>query len=57
MGPYLMAGLLALATLCADVFAQYPTKPLRIINPFAAGGGGDALTRIVSKKITDNTGK
>ena len=54
---YLIAVLLALTTLCADVFAQYPTKPLRIINPFAAGGGGDALTRIVSKKITDNTGK
>lgn len=53
----LMAALFALAAFAADVSAQYPTKPVRIINPFAVGGGGDISTRIVAQKVSENTGK
>ena len=46
-----------LALLCAAAWAQYPARPVHIINPFAAGGSGDIVTRIVTQKITENTGK
>ena len=32
----------------------YPAKPVRIISPFAAGGGNDALCRIIAPKLTEN---
>jgi tripartite-type tricarboxylate transporter receptor subunit TctC len=31
----------------------YPSKPLRIISPFAPGGGNDAICRTVSPKLTE----
>ena len=31
----------------------YPTKPVRIINPFAAGGGLDALLRPLAQKLSE----
>lgn len=37
--------------------AQYPTKPVRIIMPYAAGGGNDIITRIVAQKLTETTGR
>ena len=43
---------LALATVCAGVWAQaYPTKPVRLIAPFPAGGSSDLLARILSQKL------
>jgi len=40
-------------------FAQdaYPTKPVRIIVPFAAGGVADALPRIVGEKLSQKWGQ
>jgi len=37
--------------------AQYPSKPVRIIQPYAVGGSNDRLSRIVAQKISENTGK
>lgn len=37
--------------------AQYPSKPVRIIMAYAAGGGSDIVTRIVAQKLSENTGK
>lgn len=33
--------------------AQYPAKPVRIILPYAAGGGGDQLTRALAQSLND----
>ena len=51
----LLAAMLVLAS--ASALAQYPDRPIRIVNPFAAGGSGDIVTRIVTQKIAENTGK
>lgn len=32
----------------------YPSRPIRIISPFAAGGGNDLLCRTVAAKLTEN---
>jgi tripartite-type tricarboxylate transporter receptor subunit TctC len=37
--------------------AAYPTKPIRIIVPFAPGGSGDITARLVGKYIEDKTGQ
>ncbi|MEQ1773236.1 MAG: tripartite tricarboxylate transporter substrate binding protein [Burkholderiales bacterium] len=33
---------------------SYPLKPIRIISPFAAGGGNDAFLRTLAPKLTEN---
>jgi tripartite-type tricarboxylate transporter receptor subunit TctC len=33
---------------------QYPSRPVRIISPFAPGGGNDALCRIISQRLGEN---
>ncbi len=48
---------IALMCVAASAVAQYPSKPVRIVNPFAAGGGGDTASRIVAQKVSENTGK
>lgn len=48
----------ALATVLSPVQAQqYPTKPIRLIIPTAAGGGPDTIGRAVGQKLTDNLGQ
>ena len=42
---------------CWSVQAQAPTKPMRIIVPFAVGGTSDTYTRLVAQKITEQTGQ
>ncbi|WP_034279526.1 Bug family tripartite tricarboxylate transporter substrate binding protein [Advenella kashmirensis] len=36
---------------------EYPTRPIRIIVPFAAGGGVDATARIIGEQIAKKLGK
>jgi tripartite-type tricarboxylate transporter receptor subunit TctC len=36
---------------------SYPTKPIRVIVPFAAGGAVDVLARLVSAKMSDSIGQ
>ena len=53
---YFLSGLIA-SLLSVTVLAQAPSKPMRIIVPFAVGGASDTYTRLVAQKITEQTGK
>ena len=47
-----------LAVLSDASFAQsYPTKPIRMIVPYAAGGANDIRGRIIADKLTQSLGK
>jgi tripartite-type tricarboxylate transporter receptor subunit TctC len=53
----LALALAALATAAAWAQESYPSKPVRIIVPFAAGGVADLLPRIVGEKLTQKWGQ
>ena len=47
---------LALA-LAGNAFAQFPSKPMRIIVPFAAGGATDVLARVIGAPLGEKLGQ
>ena len=51
------AVLLSLAPLTAGAQAAYPTQPLKIIVPFAPGGGSDFIARFIADKLTKSLGQ
>ncbi len=51
---WLIAGLLGAAVCAAQ---DYPGKPVRMIVPFAAGGGTDFVARIVGQKLHETLGQ
>ncbi len=36
--------------------SAYPNKPIKLMTPFAAGGGTDIVARVVAKSMSDNLG-
>ena len=62
-GTFARAGLAALATavaLCGTVpvaaQAPYPSRPIRIVIPFAGGSGSDTIARVVGEAIAHKLG-
>lgn len=52
------ACLACLALLAAPAGAQdFPSKPIRIVVPFSAGGGVDTLARMVGQRLSEQTGQ
>ena len=50
------AFLVAMALAAPAVSQEYPTKPIRVLVPYAPGGVVDTTTRIVTNKITERLG-
>jgi tripartite-type tricarboxylate transporter receptor subunit TctC len=48
---------LAMPALHAAVLTDYPSRPIRLLVPFAPGGGADTLARIVTPKLTEAMGQ
>jgi tripartite-type tricarboxylate transporter receptor subunit TctC len=55
-----MAGVLAallLAPSCGMAQSTFPNRPIRVIVPVAAGGGADAVARMVSERMSQSLGQ
>src|SRR5690349_15572346 len=52
------AVVMVLAGVMAPAWAQdYPSKQIRVVLPFPAGGGSDLIARVVAQKLTGSLGQ
>jgi tripartite-type tricarboxylate transporter receptor subunit TctC len=52
-----LAGLLDSAVAQGDGAAGYPKQPIKMLVPFAAGGGNDIIARVVGQKLGERLGQ
>src|SRR5664279_4646068 len=57
MSGWMVLGLLCSLTVILQGSTDYPAKPVRIIEPFGAGGGPDLIARAISPKLTELWGQ
>ena len=57
VGAIVTAALAAGSGYAQDAGDLYPSRPVRIIVPFGAGGPGDLFARLIAQKLSDNLGK
>jgi tripartite-type tricarboxylate transporter receptor subunit TctC len=51
------AATVLLTSLAAEKAADFPSKPIRIVVPFGAGGAGDQLARAMAVSVAEQTGQ
>ncbi len=51
------AAVLALLGASTQALAEYPDRPVKIINPYGPGGSGDNIQRLFASKLAERTGK
>ena len=52
-----IAGTAAISSTVAMAQSTYPTKPVRVIVPYSAGGGADTLARTIFGKVSEKLGQ
>src|ERR1041385_5276734 len=62
MSGALFAAVVAVSAMMTGAWAQdaaagFPNKPIRVIVPFAAGGGNDIFARLVGNKLSEILGQ
>ena len=45
------------ASVCARAEAKYPVKPIRLIAPFAPGGGATLVARLITPELSEVLGQ
>src|SRR5262245_53744797 len=53
----LLAGLLLLAGACRSQAQDWPSRPIKLIVPFAAGGSADLLCRVFALALSPSLGQ
>jgi tripartite-type tricarboxylate transporter receptor subunit TctC len=54
--PVFAFALIAFTLVSGLAFAQqsnYPSRPVRVIVPYAPGGGADVIARVISQKLSE----
>ena len=53
----LVAGHCVVTATAHAAAGEYPTRPVRLLVPFAPGGGSDALARVITPKLSASMGQ